>query len=347
MRDLALPKTRARVRYSKGSKRRSAVLAQFLRELTQTTQLPETFYELVVLSRSDWHDRLSAPYGLPLTRVHHGKLRVVAAADYPERLVKSLDGLRLAAAQRGHQTPSSWPEFFDMLIGVAWGSTACVQLGLTTRVYWLDTLTATALFIRAYCYAPKQAQDRQPRHEQLARQQLQDQRLQDLQLPDQELPGQKLPGQKLPGQKLPGQELPGQQPLHQGSTREQLVVGDDAHVRQLPPHPTDHDDVDSSQEARVQAWFAVCAAAGTMVAHARTPHGLRPTLILQGHLGLAALALAADVTAWRTWQHIIQELPKPRGKADMTQGHIRLAEFVSRYPKVAILNDFIRASESS
>ncbi|MEM7737087.1 MAG: hypothetical protein AAF267_14995 [Deinococcota bacterium] len=283
MRDLSLPKTRARVRYSKGSKRRAAVLSQFLRELTESTQLPERFYELLVLSRSDWHDRLSAPYGPPLTRVQHGKLRVIAAADYPERLVKSLDGLRLRAAQQGYQTPSTWPEFFDVLIGIAWGSTACVHLGLATRVFWLDKLTATAFFARAYCYPRRQLKQ----------------------------------------------------------SRRQRLASEEARGHQC----TTNNRVDSSRESQVGAWFAVCAAAGNMVKHTRAPHGLRPTLILQGHVGLAALALTEDDTAWHTWQSLLKDLPKSHGKADMTQGHIRLREFMNAYPKIFTLNDFIKAGD--
>ncbi|MEM6431003.1 MAG: hypothetical protein AAF708_17330 [Deinococcota bacterium] len=298
LRDLALPETRARVRYSKGSKRRAAVLAQFLADLTESAQLPEAFYELLVLSRSDWHDRLSAPYGLPLTRVQHGKLRVIAAADYPERLVKSLDGLRLTAAQRGYQTPSTWPEFFDMLIGVAWGSTACLQLGLATRIFWVDTLTATALFARAYCYPRRRRkrcnQDQQNQYDPT--------------------------------------------PLQQQDDASKTASKIDAAKTTLGH-------LDSARQQRLQAWFAVCAAAGDRVQHKRAPHGLRPKLILQGHMGLAALDLTTDTSAWHVWQELIQNLPKSHGKADVTHVHIRLIDFIETHPQMTALSEFIHLDD--
>ena len=83
-----------------------------------SSDVPVDGFELLVLTRSDWQARLHAPYGLPLARVRD--MRVIAAADYPERLVKRLDGLLLEAAERGYDAPSGWRELFDVLVGVRW-----------------------------------------------------------------------------------------------------------------------------------------------------------------------------------------------------------------------------------
>ncbi len=128
-----------RVRYSPGCKRRAASLAQFLRDLSVAGEVPVDGFELLVLTRSDWQARLHAPYGLPLARVRD--MRVIAAADYPERLVKRLDGLLLEAAERGYDAPSGWRELFDVLVGVCWAQ-VMTPAELRTGVFWLDTLLA-------------------------------------------------------------------------------------------------------------------------------------------------------------------------------------------------------------
>jgi len=128
-----------RVRYSPGCKRRAASLAQFLRDLSVAAAVPVDSFELLVLTRSDWQARLQASYGLPLARVR--ETRIIAAADYPERLVKGLDGMLLDAAERGFDAPSGWRELFDVLVGVCWAQVT-TPAELRTGVFWLDTLLA-------------------------------------------------------------------------------------------------------------------------------------------------------------------------------------------------------------
>jgi hypothetical protein len=109
-----------------------------LRDLSLASSVAVDSFELLVLDRSDWQARLPVPYGLPLARVRDK--RVIAAADYPERLVKSLDRVLLEAAERGDQAPSGWRELFDVLIGVRWAHV--VALERATGVFWLDALLA-------------------------------------------------------------------------------------------------------------------------------------------------------------------------------------------------------------
>lgn len=134
------------VRYSPGCKRRAASLAQFLRELSVAGEVPVDSFELLVLKRSDWQARLHAPYGLPLARVR--ETRVIAAADYPERLVNGLDEILLDAAERGFEAPSGWRELFDVLIGVCWAQVV-TPVELRAGVFWLDTLVAQGQLWRA------------------------------------------------------------------------------------------------------------------------------------------------------------------------------------------------------
>lgn len=135
-----------RVRYSAGCKRRAASLTQFLRDVAVASRVPVDSFELLVLQRSDWQARLQAPYGLPLVRKREG--RVIAAADYPERLVKSLDNVLMDAANRGVDAPSGWRELFDVLIGVRWAQ-AVMPADLYAGVYWLDVLLAQGLVWQA------------------------------------------------------------------------------------------------------------------------------------------------------------------------------------------------------
>ncbi len=128
-----------RVRYSAGCKRRAVSLAQFLRDVALACHVPVDSFELLVLDRSDWQARLQAPYGLPLARKR--ERRLIAAADYPERLVNGLDDVLMDAANRGLDAPSGWRELFDVLIGVRWAQVV-MPADLYAWVYWLDVLLA-------------------------------------------------------------------------------------------------------------------------------------------------------------------------------------------------------------
>lgn len=135
-----------RVRYSAGCKRRAVSLAQFLCALAVASAVPVDSFELLVLHRSDWQARVSAPYGLPLARRREG--RVIAAADYPERLVNGLDDVLMDAANRGVDAPSGWRELFDVLIGVRWAQVV-MPSDLHTGVFWLDALLAQMMLYQA------------------------------------------------------------------------------------------------------------------------------------------------------------------------------------------------------
>jgi hypothetical protein len=105
--------------------------------------------ELLVINHDDWRRLFSYPYGLPFTRTRPGGVRVVAAADYPARLLSRWEPILLRAAVRGHAPPGPVAEFLDLLVGHELGHGAANLSGLRSRVKWFDEFMATYLFLAA------------------------------------------------------------------------------------------------------------------------------------------------------------------------------------------------------
>lgn len=147
-----LPDPRLPARHSAGARRRAAQLQGFLRELhgVAVRELaPHGEVELLVVSKADWKQLYSYPYGLPFTRSRPGGVHVVVAADYPPRMLRRFDDLLLAAARAGAPAPGDLREFLDLLAGHEWGHAVANLAGLRTRVRWLDEWLATYLFLLA------------------------------------------------------------------------------------------------------------------------------------------------------------------------------------------------------
>ena len=140
-------------RFSKGAQRRTAQLRRFLGELQAGAaphlgELSNT--ELLIVSRRDWQKLFSYPYGLPFTRTQKGGgVSIVAAADYPPRMLRRWDDILVRAAQAGEDAPGDVREFLDLLIGHEWGHAAANLSGLRSRVKWVDEFMATYLFLAA------------------------------------------------------------------------------------------------------------------------------------------------------------------------------------------------------
>ena len=139
-------------RFSKGAQRLAAQLRRFLGEL-QAGAAPHlgevSDAELLVVSRRDWQKLFSYPYGLPFTRTQKGGVSIVAAADYPPRMLRRWDDILVRSALAGEDAPGDVREFLDLLIGHEWGHAAANRAGLRVRVKWMDEFMATYLFLAA------------------------------------------------------------------------------------------------------------------------------------------------------------------------------------------------------
>jgi hypothetical protein len=149
-----LDRTLLPARYSSGSLRRASALQRFLAGLHAVGRDRLEFTgpaELLVVSGRDWRRLFSYPYGLPFTRTRAGGggVSIVAAADYPAKLLRRWDGVLLRAAQCGQHPPGDLPEFLDLLVGHEWGHAAANLSGLRARVKWFDEFMATYLFLVA------------------------------------------------------------------------------------------------------------------------------------------------------------------------------------------------------
>ncbi len=139
-------------RYSPDSRRRAAALERFAHTLQQVGQRRLDLTEkpsLLVVNKRDWQRLFSYPYGLPFTRTRAGGVSIVAAADYPQRLLKRWDDILLRAARCGLKPPGEIGEFLDLLVGHEWGHAAANLGGLRTRVKWFDEFMASYLFLAA------------------------------------------------------------------------------------------------------------------------------------------------------------------------------------------------------
>jgi hypothetical protein len=149
---LELPDPVLRTYYSRGARRRAAALQRFLRALHDAASSHLAIapgLALLVVNRRDWHLLFSYPYGLPFTRNRGAVSHVIAAADYPNRLLQRFDAVALRAASAGAKPPGEVREFLDLLVGHEWGHAAANLSGLRSRVKWLDELLATYLFLAA------------------------------------------------------------------------------------------------------------------------------------------------------------------------------------------------------
>ncbi len=140
-------------RFSKGAQRRTAQLQRFLGELQAGAAPhlgPLERTELLIVSRRDWQMLFSYPYGLPFTRTQKDAgVSVIAAADYPPRMLRRWDDILVRAALSGERAPGDVREFLDLLIGHEWGHAAANLSGLRSRVKWVDEFMATYLFLAA------------------------------------------------------------------------------------------------------------------------------------------------------------------------------------------------------
>lgn len=144
-------------RYSAGAQRRAAQLGRFIGELHEAAapKLHAAAPHLLVVNRRDWKKLFSYPYGFSFAREtkqsnkdnSDRRVSIVAAADYPERLLHRFDAVLVRAAKEKIMPPGELREFFDLFIGQQWGYAAANLAGLRTRVRWLDELFASYLFL--------------------------------------------------------------------------------------------------------------------------------------------------------------------------------------------------------
>ena len=139
-------------RHSRGARLRTSQLLGFLLPLqraAKTVLEPRGEVSLVVADASDWRRIFSYPYGLPFTRNLPDAAVIVAAADYPERLLRRFDDPLLRAAKAGVKAPGQVSELLDLMVGHEWGHAIANRSGLRTGVKWLDEFMATYLFVQA------------------------------------------------------------------------------------------------------------------------------------------------------------------------------------------------------
>lgn len=143
----SLSDPRLATRHSVGAQRRAVQMQGFLRALQGAAEAQALLQapELLVLNAEDWRRLVRHPYGPPLTR----GAGVVAAADYPERLLRRFDPVLLAAGRRGLQAPGELREYFDLLVGLEWAHAVLPGAGLKSRLFWLNELTASLLLLLA------------------------------------------------------------------------------------------------------------------------------------------------------------------------------------------------------
>lgn len=140
-----------RTRHSAGARRRAAALQRFLDALQKAAAPrlePTSAPELLVLDAADWRRLSSAPYGLPLAR-RAGAPRVLAPAEYPERLLRRFDPLLLAAGRTGLAAPGELREFLDLVTALEWARASLGPARLRSPLPWLDEVNAAALALAA------------------------------------------------------------------------------------------------------------------------------------------------------------------------------------------------------
>ncbi len=147
-----LPDSSIPASYSAGARRRAAQLQRFLKTLQAAARpvlgLREN-PELLVVGRSDWRHLFRYPYGPPFTRTRGAKVSIVAAAEYPPRVLHRFDGVLLQAAKAGTGAPGDVREYLDLLLGHEWGHAVAALSGIRTGLRWFDELMASYLFLAA------------------------------------------------------------------------------------------------------------------------------------------------------------------------------------------------------
>jgi hypothetical protein len=102
---------------------------------------------LLVLTEEDWRSSNPYPYGFTFfRRLKDGSGMIFAPASYPNHLLWIFKSL----IARVNQKPSSSVEMFlDLTLGHELGHAIADQIGLRTRVRWLDEFLATYLYLAA------------------------------------------------------------------------------------------------------------------------------------------------------------------------------------------------------
>jgi hypothetical protein len=132
--------------------RRAGQLRRFVLDLQQILGENIELYELKfvpvplelwVLSRKDWANLTSRPYGLAFLR----QQAVIAPADYNPRLTERFDELLLLAGQHNLKAPGEVRELFDVLIGFEWMKGNLKSLGLQSRLSQNNASCAAQLLL--------------------------------------------------------------------------------------------------------------------------------------------------------------------------------------------------------
>jgi hypothetical protein len=142
------------MRYSVNTLRRAAQMQRFLKELMATSDASKRL-ELLVLSRSDWYNISSFPYGLPLSKVKKDpetrlfNATLFVAADYPPRLIQRFDDPFLKAAKEGYRAPGEPRELLDLLAGCEWAHALLLANQEQSSEKWRDEVRAVSYFTKA------------------------------------------------------------------------------------------------------------------------------------------------------------------------------------------------------
>ncbi|HEX7021607.1 MAG TPA: hypothetical protein VF171_02040, partial [Trueperaceae bacterium] len=116
----ALPAPLPSTRYSHGARRRAAELQRFVRGLQRTAGRELALrgsLELVVVDAGDWRKLFGRTYGPAFARARPAGASVIAAADYPPRLLRRFDEVFLRAAQAGERAPLEAGACLDLWVG--------------------------------------------------------------------------------------------------------------------------------------------------------------------------------------------------------------------------------------
>lgn len=142
------------MRYSVNTLRRAAQMQRFLKELMQASNASKRL-ELLVLSRSDWYNLSSFPYGLPLSKTKKDpetnlfNATLFVAADYPPRLLQRFDAPLLKAAKEGYKAPGEPRELLDLLAGCEWAHALLLSNREQTNEKWQDEIRVVSSFTQA------------------------------------------------------------------------------------------------------------------------------------------------------------------------------------------------------
>ncbi len=155
---------RVRLEYSPGLTRRATALGTYLSDLHSTlehelhrsghggTLEPVRLHPVTlrVLTEADWTTQLPYPYGFTFyRRLSNGQGVIFAPGDYPGRLLWVLSAVIVQSEHAGIHAPGALEEFLDLTIGHELGHALAEQLGLRTRVRWLDEFLATYIYLAA------------------------------------------------------------------------------------------------------------------------------------------------------------------------------------------------------